>query len=337
MKRPTCLVVVILVCGMASGAWAGAEEEIARLRAASNQTLAWPKEVPLDLSPRDTRFEAPQANYLLDLHGNPQTADLVIFMAGNQYMVLPELVRAYMRYNPKVRQVFYVTTPPGVLLNAMDSKRLVLGNFWLDLNQTWPDVFLTGLGQQRVLTQKNYARGYYVYAKMRGVVLLVRKGNPLGITSARDLARPEVRVAIPSPQREPDAFGIYGPVIANQAGQETLKAILARPSTLHPVGVHHREIPQMIFDGRADVAPMFFHFGPYLTAAFPETFEFVRLPDSGNVSGELGMTVVNGGHNREAAERWLEFMRTNEARRIYEEHGFTYATRAELNTLIVPK
>ena len=238
---------------------------------AEDRILPWPKEVPLDLSPGDTRFEVPLANYLLDFHGNAQTADLIIFMAGNQYMVLPDLVRAYMRYSPKVRQIFYVTTPPRVLVNAMDSKRLVLGNFWLDLKQTWPDVFLTGISQQRALTQKNYAQGYYLYAKMRGVGLLVRKGNPLGITSARDLARPGVRVAITSPQREPDGFAIYGPVIENQAEQETLKEILARPSTIHPIAVHHREIPQMIFDGRADVAPMLFHFGQYLTAVFPET------------------------------------------------------------------
>jgi accessory colonization factor AcfC len=310
---------------------------VINLSSAEDRTLPWPKEVPLDLSPGDTRFEVPLANYLLDFHGNPETADLIMFMAGSQYMVFPELVRAYLRYNPKVRQVFYVTTPPGVLVNAMDSKRLVLGNFWLDLNQTWPDVFLTGGKQLRALMQKNYAQGYYLYAKMRGVGLLVRKGNPLGVTSARDLARPGVRVAITSPQREPDGFAIYGPVIENQAGPETLKEILARPSTTHPIAVHHREIPQMIFDGRADVAPMFFHFGKYLTTVFPETFEFVRLPDAGNVFGQQGMTPVNGGKHREAAERWLDFMRTDEARQIYEKHGFTYATLTELNTLVVPK
>ena len=63
----------------------------------------------------------------------------------------------------------------------------------------------------------------------------------------------------------------------------------------------------------------------------------MRLPDAGNVFGQQGMTLVNGGKHREAAERWLEFMRTDEARQIYEKHGFTYATLTELNTLVVQK
>lgn len=113
-------------------------------RARTPLALPWPKEVPQDLSPEDTRFEVPASNIVLDLHGSPLAADFVLFMAGNQYMVLPELVRAYVAYRRHATRVFYATTPPGVLINAMDSKRLVFGNLWLDLDQLWPDVFLTG-------------------------------------------------------------------------------------------------------------------------------------------------------------------------------------------------
>jgi ABC-type molybdate transport system substrate-binding protein len=313
------------------------EEPMERRPRAVNRTLPWPTELPQDLASGDTRYEVPESNYLLDFHGNPQAADLIIFMAGNQYMVLPELVRAYTEYNPYVKHVFYATTPPGVLINAMASKRLVLGNFWLDLHHTWPDLFLTGPRQQKILSQKGYAKGYYLYSRNRGVGLLVKKGNPLHITSVQDLARPDVRVAISSPQREPASFESYGAVIKNQGGQETLDAILAKPSTLHPLRVHHRENPQMIFDGRADVAPMFFHFGKYLTAVFPESFDFVVLPEAGNLIASLGMALVEGGKHREAAEKWLEFMRTDVARRIYEKHGFSYATAEELKTLVVPE
>ncbi len=303
----------------------------------AHRILPWPKEVPQPLSAADTYFEVPEANLLLDLHGSPDAADLILFMAGNQYMVLPELVPAFLGANPDVRHVFYATTPPGVLIRAMDSKRLVLGNFWLDLHHHWPDVFMTGPRQQRVLRERGYAKGYYLYARNRGVGLLVRKGNPLGIVSVRDLARPEVRVVISSPEREPASYESYAAVIRIQGGPETLEAIFAKPSTLHPVRVHHRETPQMIFDGRADVAPMYFHFGKYLTQIFPGVFGFVPLPEAGNHIDAFGVALVEGRRHSEAADRWLAFMRTGPARQIYEDHGFRYATPEELETFIQPE
>ncbi len=302
----------------------------------SHLTLPWPKEVPQPLGAADTYFEVPEANLLLDLHGSPETADLIIFMAGNQYMVLPDLVSAFVNANPDVPHVFYATTPPGVLISAMESRRLVLGNFWLDLHRIWPDLFLTGPRQQGILRQKGFAKGYFLYARNRGVGLLVSKENPLGIASVRDLARPDVRVAISSPQREPASFESYADVITNQGGPETLAAIFEKPSTRHPVRVHHRENPQMIYDGRADVAPMFFHFGKYLTETFPDVFGFVMLPDEGNRVDLLGMALMEGGAHREGAAKWLRFMRTDTARQTYEKHGFCYATPEELETFIQP-
>lgn len=179
-------------------------------------------------------------------------------------------------------------------------------------------------------------KGFYLYARNRGVGLLVRKGNPLGIASARDLARPDVRVAISSPDREPASYDSYAALIRNQGGQETLEAILAKPSTLHPVRVHHRENPQMLFEGRADVAPMYSHFGSYLARIFPDAFDLIPLPEAGNPIDSFGMALVEGGRNREAGEEWLEFMQSEAAREIYERHGFSYATPDELRSLIVP-
>jgi ABC-type molybdate transport system substrate-binding protein len=300
------------------------------------RTLAWPRELPEDLRPTDTFFEVPESNCLLDLHGSPQAADLVIFMAGNQYMVFPELIRAFVRQHPAVKHVFYVTTPPGVLIDAMDSKRLVVGNFWLDVDRAWPDLFLTGPRQQAALRQRGYASGYFVYARTGGAGLLVRKGNPLGIASVRDCARPDVRVAVSSPEREPASYESYAAVIVGQGGAATLDAIMSKSSTLHPLRVHHREIPQLIASGRADVAPMYFHFGRHLTSVFPDLFDFVILPEAGKRAEVLGLALVEGGQHREAAKAWLEFMRSAEARQIYERHGFSYATQAELGTLIVP-
>lgn len=53
-----------------------------------------------------------------DLHGLEmlQTADLRIFMAGNQFFLMPELIRAFQAEHPDIQRIFYATLPPGLLL-----------------------------------------------------------------------------------------------------------------------------------------------------------------------------------------------------------------------------
>jgi ABC-type molybdate transport system substrate-binding protein len=312
----------------------------------SMQALPWPRELPEPISATSRLYETPKANYITDLHGSASDADLVIFMAGNQYMVLPELIAAFKAWEKvnrdtlegkRVEHVFYATTPPGALIAAMDSGKLVIGNFWIDTDEVWPDVFLTGPKQQKTLFTKGYSDGYYLYNRNKGVGLLVRKGNPLGISSVADLARPEVRVAISSPAREPASYESYGAVIDNQGGAGLAAAVLAKSNTLSPLNVHHRENPQFLADGAADVAPMFYHFGMYLTASFPNTFEFIMLPAAGNVIGSLGMTPIEGARHPEEAADWIRFMRSPEARAVYTKYGFDYASDAELNTFVVPQ
>jgi accessory colonization factor AcfC len=320
--------------------------------APSQQALPWPRELPHFVPNTARLYETPKANYVTDLHGNPNKADLVIFMAGNQYPALPDLTAAFQRWqaehrrdgtypgNP-VKNIFYATTPPGALIQAMDGGALVVGNLVLTVSRTekggiWPDVFLTGSTQQLTLCQRGYSTGHFVYSRGRGVGLLVKDGNPLGITGVADLARPEVRVTISSPAREAASHNNYRAVIDAQGGAGLTNTILAKPNTLSPLNVHHRENPQFIADDAADVAPMFFHFGQYLTGAFPSTFDFVQLPDAGQVHPDLAMTKVVGGQHKDAAEAWIRFMRTQEARDIYTAHGFDYASDAELNTRVVP-
>lgn len=312
----------------------------------SMQALPWPREFPEQISATSRLYETPKANYITDLHGSPSDADLVIFMAGNQYMVLPELIAAFRAWEEanadtllgkRVEHVFYATTPPGALINAMDSGKLVLGNMWIDTDQVWPDLFLTGPRQQKTLYTKGYASGYYLYNRNNGVGLLVRKGNPLGITSVADLARPEVRVAISSPTREPASYESYGAVIDNQGGAGLAASVLAKSTTLHPLNVHHRENPQFLADGAADVAPMFYHFGKYLTEKFPDVFDFVMLPAEGNVYGSLGMAAIEGAEHSAEAQDFIRFMRSPEAKALYIKHGFNPTSDEEINTFVVPQ
>src|SRR5262249_61667908 len=53
-----------------------------------------------------------------DLHDldNFDRAELRLFVAGNQFFLMPEPLRSFQPQHPEVRGVFYATLPPGLLL-----------------------------------------------------------------------------------------------------------------------------------------------------------------------------------------------------------------------------
>lgn len=301
--------------------------------------LPWPPELPAALAPRASVFVSQKSNLVLDFHGSVQNPDLVIFMAGNQYRVFPDLLPAFRKWvaaqsrygNLKTERIFYATTPPGRLIDAMDSGQLVLGNFWIDVrpDRLWPDVFMTGPRQQRRLHAAGYIDGWSVYTRNRGVVLLVRSGNPKNIRGVADLLREDVRVAVSSPTREPASYESYSNTLRAQGGAQLPDLVLKKHNTISPVAVHHRENPQFIYDGVADVAPMYYHFGDYLKRRLPEYFDYVALPAEGNFRDILAISLIRNAQHKAAGAAWLEFMRSEAAADVYERHGFDYAAGDE--------
>src|SRR5689334_7122825 len=77
---------------------------------------------------RPAVFAAAPVDQVLDLHGDPAGAQLVIFMAGNQYLVMPRLLAAFRRQYPQVRDIFYETLPPGVVVRQVRAGSLQMGN-----------------------------------------------------------------------------------------------------------------------------------------------------------------------------------------------------------------
>src|ERR1700758_886681 len=55
-------------------------------------------------------FRVPDVDNVPDLHGNPSDAKLVIFIGGNQFFVLPQLITAFEHHHPELkRHIFYET------------------------------------------------------------------------------------------------------------------------------------------------------------------------------------------------------------------------------------
>jgi ABC-type molybdate transport system substrate-binding protein len=295
--------------------------------------LPWPAErppeAPLHPQPHpETRFDVPPSNCLLDLHGSLQDPELVLFMAGNQFRALPPLLDAFQHVHGPLR-VFYATTPPGILIDAMASGQLASGNFVIELHRSllWPDVFMAGPREYSRLAAAGWIEAEPLpYARNRGCALLVRRGNPLSVRSVADLARPDVRVAISSQEREPASFASYAATLKAQGGPALLAAVLAKPDTWQPQRVHHREIPQCLADGLADAAPLYLHLALYLSEQMPAWFETVELPEAGNHRDELAAAVLAEARHPEAAAAWCSFLCGPAGAAVLREHGFVPAS-----------
>ena len=65
-------------------------------------------------------------------------ADLVLFMAGNQFMAMDELIAGFQLKYPDVKNIFYETLPPGLELKQILSGCAVYKN---DIINVSPDIY----------------------------------------------------------------------------------------------------------------------------------------------------------------------------------------------------
>jgi len=136
-----------------------------------------------------------------DLHNlqYAESADLVLFVAGNQFMVMDELLRRFQTQHPDVEEIFYETLPPGLELKQI----LAGGAYFKDkIIAVRPDVYasVSEAAMKQLETGGLIKSGeYFLYLHNR-LVLMVPRGNPAGIKSVQDLSRSEVRVSQPNPE-----------------------------------------------------------------------------------------------------------------------------------------
>ena len=292
--------------------------------------LPWPPEAARYPDDSVRSFVAPGSNWVLDFHGDPHRAGLAIFSDGNHHMALEAVVRAFLSANPEVGDVFYTTTPPAPLVDALKGDGLAIGNLRISRK---PDIFIGPDNILAVLADAGLVGSQRVFAESRGNVLLVRRGNPRGIASVHDLLRDEITLTCSNPQSERASFEVYEAALRNlarAAGADEAalveKLTVAGPRTVHSQVIHHREVPELIGAGRADAAIIYYHLALRYSRIFPEIFEFVDLagiltdrPEAESPTTRYHIGLVGGGG--EWGERFVDFMQGDAAQRLYEEHG----------------
>lgn len=261
------------------------------------------------------------SNILLDFHGDPVRARLVVFSDGNHNMALKEAVAHFIAETPEVRHVFYTTTPPGPLLSILKGAPLQIGNLLLSVR---PHVFLAPPEVLDRLVSEGEMSRHVPFVRNQGNVLLVRKGNPENISGIADLAENRQRLFISNPETEKASFGAY---------YKTLINLLPQPGAVDNIRfcrgicIHHREAPEAVKAGRADAAIIFYHLALHYTRLFPDEFEIIPLggtpefpdPAPGNVIGRTHAGLIGGGGS--FGSRFLEFLCSPETAAIYQKHG----------------
>ena len=184
-----------------------------------------------------------------------------------------------MRRSPGLHEVFYTTTPPSVYLAMLRTGELSLGNLTLRVR---PNVVIGPRDVVERLHAEGEAGAPVAFARSRGNAYLVRAGNPKGIRGVADLLRPDVVLFMSNPDTEAASYGVYRETILATArirglDMGTLERRLSGEGDPIVFGerIHHREAPQVLADGEADVAMVYYHLALRYVRIFPGEFEIV--------------------------------------------------------------
>ncbi len=261
-----------------------------------------------------------------DLHNLEyvESADLVLFVAGNQFMVMDELLSRFQNQYPDVERIFYETLPPGLELKQILTGGAYFGDKLIDVR---PDVYasvsksaMNQLEKAGLITSQDY----FLYLHNR-IVLMVPQGNPSGIKSVLDLSKSEVRISQPNPEYEDIAFHIID--MYRQAGGENLVHRIMEEkrgegTTILTV-VHHRETPLRIAKGTVDVGPVWATEIQHARRT-RQSVDVVEPGEGLDQRETINYYVckLQGSANPANGDRFLEFIKSPTAQSIYERYGF---------------
>ncbi len=261
----------------------------------------------------------PPMDQVVDLHGDPLTSELTLFMNGNQFMVMDECVAAFQQAHPDVREVFFETIPPGKLLEQLRVGVLQMGALRLSVR---PDVVAAGPRSLQPLVDDGVLEQPVVYAA-NDLAILVAAGNPHGVTGLADLARPGLRVAMPNLRYEGVAQ-LIGQALVRAGGEELRSAVMEHKSAngeTRWTDIHHRESAQWLADGMVDACPLWSTEARYHCVDRGRPMQSVPIPAEHNVTGDYAAARVRDCAHPEAADAFLRFLGGG-ARSIYARYGF---------------
>lgn len=259
-------------------------------------------------------------------------AMLVLWLAGNQFFAMDDVVHAFQKQNPGV-VVGLVTLPPGLLVDA------VVGGGWVLNGRKYPglpDIYgSVNLAHLQRLHAVGRMDRYAVYMHNE-IEIMVTKGNPKKIGGIADLGRAGIRTSMPNPINEGimqfyarkvlERHGVWQQI---SGGKECMSC--QSTATNWFTAVHHRETPERLQSGTSD-AGIVWKTETLEALRAGGSVESVRLPPQDSLRDEVSYVIgaITGSPRSRAAVRYLEFIASSEGQAVYASFGFVPATSQEL-------
>lgn len=265
----------------------------------------------------EVMFTVPGVDNVPDLFGEINDPQLVIFFAGNQFMVIDELINAFKKKYPVYKRIFAETLPPGILSKQIKGGSITVGNLKIDL---LPDIYTAG--KNKIEMTPEWFSKTEAYAK-NNLAIMVKKGNPKKIKGLTDLAKKDIRVSMPNPLWEGIASQIQEAYI--KAGGEDLKVAIMQTkvedSTTFLTQIHHRQTPMRILYDQSDAGPVWYSEAWY-QQMIGNPIEMVEIPEKENTQAVYVAGLLKAAPHKEAAEDFMDFLVSDTAKDIYKRFGF---------------
>lgn len=262
-------------------------------------------------------FTVPGIDNVPDLFGDINDPQLVVFFAGNQFMVIDELIAVFKKKHPQYQRVFAETLPPGILAKQIAEGSIVIGNMRITLK---PDVYTAG--KSRIEQTPEWFTKTQVYAKNR-LAIMVQKGNPKKVKGLKDLGQKDLRVAMPNPDFEGIGKRIEEAYV--KAGGEQLKETVmktkVKDKSTYLTQIHHRQSPMRILYNQSDAAPVWYT-EAYYQKMLGHPVEMIEVPETENIRSQYIAGQLKNAPHPEAAKDFMDFLVSNEASAIYKKFGF---------------
>ncbi len=272
--------------------------------------------------------------------GDSYTADLVMYLAGNQFMVMEELIKDFQGKNPDIQTIYVETIPPGQILKGQLLKQGEIEGQKTAMN---PDLYASvNLNHLKKLRTEGKMDEYMAYVHNK-LELMVAEGNPKGIKGPEDLGRDDLVQSHPNPLTE-GIFRFYGSEMLKDlglyekvTGNAQCKGCWAVPDKTWFTERHHRETPHRIEQGEADVGIVWTTEVAHAKSE-GRKIDGVAIPSPLNKQDKVAYAIgpYKPGRNPENARRFLDYLTTEQAQDIYAKYGFLKASPEELQLRPIP-
>ncbi len=334
MRKLFALIVTsaAVIVGMHFGASSAQAETAAK--PAIKQTAVKTPAIPKGKE-NDVKFYAANAGKPVtgaDAFAQMPNAGLVLWLAGNQFFAMDDVIGAYQKQHPGV-SVGLITLPPGLLLQAINA------GGWTYAGKDYrslPDIYASvNLGHLKKLKASGKMDSYMIYMHNE-LQIMVAKGNPKKIETVKDLARTDVRTSMPNPINEGIMQFYIRKVLERHDVWQTISGgkmcvhCQVTPNSWF-TAVHHRETPDRITAGQSD-AGMVWKTEVLAALRRKAPVEGIKLNDEDSLRNEVSYVIgmLKASPHQEAAQSFLAFLRSPECQSAYAKYGFVNASADEL-------